>query len=403
MEVALRMRAVITAKSWQLCRLLLLLSFGLSWRPEALAAINDEVLVERARGAQAMVLQLMAADLLDELVYQWTQKPPFGESQARVVLLRISAPLGTNSVLATFLENHFFNLLTKNPATGLVPVYCGPCLSLTSYSNSQRTVIARGADLPELGAELKEKADYALAIDLEAEGSQLVLRSYFSSLGDNHLVQAKALSTDTARPPALRQSMRLISVESARREYLDILADRKRLSLHLGVRIDMIEGSSDSVISAPFIWAVLGAETYVNHRKEWLADLTLGIASLDGQYSAYQLGSRVYRHLAMDTVDLSSPDLYALAGLSYWDISGPGSLLFKNQEKLTPGDIVAATEGEDASKIRSHNTTLTLGVEARIGGFIRMGAFIQRFLNQGENANFSNWYHAYGFEFGAVL
>ncbi|MCX6131109.1 MAG: hypothetical protein NTX25_18885, partial [Proteobacteria bacterium] len=205
-------------------------------------------------------------------------------------------PIGLNAQLGSLLETRITELLIKNPSSGLNPVYCGACVAITSYSVSDKTVIARGAEIPEIADTLKNMADYALYLDFEGHGSQLVLRAYIVSLSDHRLVYARSLATDSGQAPSLRKATELVSVDDVRREYLSILEGRSRGNLSLGLRVSLIQVEG-AIIAPPFVWANFGFETFVSQRKVWLADLQLGVASLAGEHNAWQLSSRIYRHL----------------------------------------------------------------------------------------------------------
>ncbi|HYX32883.1 MAG TPA: hypothetical protein VE954_07195 [Oligoflexus sp.] len=362
---------------------------------------GDAELANRARGASAMSIQLMAADLLDELVYSWTKNPPLG-MKARVALMGVSVPVGLNAQLASLLETHVTQLMIKNPQSGIIPVYCAACVAVTTYSVRDKTIIARGGEIPEISQTLKNQAAFALYIDIEGQGSQLVLRSYIVSLNDHSIVYARSLATDSSQPPSLRHAVNLVSADDARREYLAILEGRKRLSLSLGIRTSVIQTSSAVVLTPPFVWATLGFETFANHRKKWLADFQFGVASLKGDHNAWQLSSRLYRHLMLEQMDLIAPDVYIYAGPAYWEINGPGTALFKDDAKLTPGDIAANLGGREY-KPKAHITAFSLGLEARLADFMRMGLYVEHFTNQNQNANLKANIHSYGIELGVVL
>ncbi len=348
-----------------------------------------------------MSIQIMSAELLDELVYGWTKNPPLGH-RARVVLMGVSVPLGLNAQLASFIETHLTQLLIQNPQSGIIPVYCAACVALTSYSVSDKTILARGVEIPEIAQTLKNQADFALYIDFEGQGALLVLRSYIVSLTDHRIVHGQSLVTSSSQPPLMRPAAQLLSAEEARREYISVLEGRKRLSLSLGLRASIIRTSNSSVMAPPFIWATFGAETFVNHRKKWLADFQFGVASLKGNHNAWQLSSRVYRHLFLEHADLITPDVYIYAGPAYWEISGAGAALFKSDQRLTPGDI-AAQLSDEAQQPKAHVIGFTLGLEARVADFMRLGLFAESFVNQDQNRNLSRNIHSYGLELGVVL
>ncbi len=377
--------------------LLLFLSLAMPLK----AVEGDRELATRARGSSAMTIQFMAADLLDELVYGWTKQSPLGMKSARVALMGVSVPVGLNAHLASLLETHITELLIKNPQAGVIPVYCGACVAITSYSISNRTVIARGAEIPELAETLKTQADYALYLDFEGQGAQLVLRAHIVSLADNRIVYGRSLAIDSGQPPLLRRSPNLLSAEDARDEYIDILESRKRLNLTLGLRVSIIR-TKGQVLMAPFVWGSVGMETFINHRKKWLADLKLGVSSIKNEHNAWQLSSRVYRLLNADQVDLMAPDVYVYAGLSYWEISGQQAVIFQDKSQVSPGSIAAKLRNGTYDP-KAHNTGFILGIEVRLADFMRLGCFVETFGNQSANKNLKTDFHSYGFELGVIL
>src|SRR5438874_1693348 len=72
--------------------------------------------LEALRHEVAGQIQLQAYDLLDELVYGWTQEPIF-TVDTPLVLADINVPVGFGSGLQALLENHFAALLLNNART----------------------------------------------------------------------------------------------------------------------------------------------------------------------------------------------------------------------------------------------------------------------------------------------
>lgn len=385
------------------CTALAFICLGLTQISRLNAAEANLDVIDRARASQAMEIQLLTADLLDELVFQWISAPPAPGAKSRVALIKLSVPIGINNSLTAFLENHLFDLLTKNPQTGLVPVYCGPCVATTAYSTSKSTVIAKGADIPELATELKDRADFGLYIDFEAIGSELIMRSYLTDLQGNRILSAKTLVTDTGHPPLLREAKNLRSSADTRQSYLEILEGKRRWSVSAAIRFTILNVTSTEVASVPFAWALIGIETSSDPAKKWILDLQYGAASLPDQYNATLLSSRVYRHIAADTLDLVAPNTYYYVGVEYLDIKGPGALVFMEKDRLTPG-VIAATARNSKVTPRTHAPAIFIGIETRINDFMRLGVFAENYLNQQSNDNFpKNTYHSYGFEMGVSL
>ncbi len=366
--------------------------------------VADELshMSERTRAAQAMQLHLMAADLLDELVYQWTRQAPLPGAPQKVVLMRLSTPLGLNQQLSSFLENHFYNLLLKNPQTGLVMTYCGSCLELTSYSSSRQTLLAQGAAIPEILEIAKQEAPYGLYLDLEASGSELHLRAYLTDFAQNQIVATKSLVTNSSHPPLLRVAKRLSSVEDTRQEYIEILQGRRRWHLLAGLRANILKTTSSNITALPFVWGQVGVEAMSDAARKWMADFQLGFASLPGEYNAQQVSSRIYRLWDHETIDLIAPNIFGFIGFGYWNIDGNSALFFENNDALSPG-VIAARSLLKESRPRSQNVSLTLGLEVRLTELFRFGLFAESFLNQDSNKNFTDTIDSYGIDFGVIL
>src|SRR5580704_17227386 len=71
-------------------------------------------------------VQLQAFELLDDLVFQWTQHPIFG-APTPVVLADVTVPLSLGTGLQALIENHFASLLINNPKTRMTLTYCPQC------------------------------------------------------------------------------------------------------------------------------------------------------------------------------------------------------------------------------------------------------------------------------------
>lgn len=383
------------------CWLILLMS--------AQALGNPKAVSERTRAEMAHELQFYAQDLLDELIYQWAKNPPLPEA-SRVVVMGINVPIGLNSQLSIMLEDHLFELLLKNPKTGLKPVHCVACSALVTRTSESGTVIGRGTQiLPLTQLMPPQNADLALYLDIEAEGSKLVLRARLVQLTkDLPIVAVKGLTTSTANAPLLRDPANLKSAEEVKKDYLDVLSRRFALTFPVRIATSLFLGaeSDDPEIVAipPLIWLKLGAETSTTRDDLWTGGLHIGISSLPKSHDAWSFSGRLSRLLTNEVRSLSRPDLYFFLEAGYLEMVGPSAIIFKSNQQLTPGEIIAKDKKEKTDP-KASETFVRFGFESRIKEFYRFGIFAEGYLNQQKNKNLknSNGIQAYGFEFGFAL
>ncbi len=366
-------------------------------------------LTERTRAEMANEIQFYAQDLLDELVYQWAKNPPLPET-SRVVVMGINVPVGMNAQLAIMLEDHFFELLLKNRKTGLQPVHCVPCAAVVTKTTDRGTIIGRGSQVLPLSQLMpQQNADLALYLDIEAEGSKLVLRARLVQLTkDLPIVAVKGLTTSTASAPLLRDSANLKSAEEVKQDYLDVLSRRFALTFPIRIATSIFIGADTNdpeiVAIPPLIWLKLGAETSTTRSDLWTGGLHLGISSLPKSHDAWSFSGRLSRLLTNELRSLSRPDLYFFLEGGYIEMVGPSAIIFKSNRQVTPSEIIAKNKKEKTDP-KASDTFARFGIESRIKEFYRFGLFAEGYLNQQKNKNLknSNGIQAYGFEFGFAL
>ncbi len=364
---------------------------------------------ERTRAEMANSLQFYAQDLLDELVYQWTKNPPLRES-TRVVVMGVNVPIGLNAQLAIMLEDHFFELLLKNPKAGLRPVHCIACVALVSRSTDNGVIIGRGSQVLPMDKHLPQvNADHALYIDIEAEGSRLVLRARLVEFTkDLPIVAAKSIATSTAQAPLLREPGALKSTDEVRQDYLNVLSRRFALNFPVKIATSLFLGAktnnTEVVAIPPLIWLKLGTETSTTRDELWTGGMHLGISSLPESHDAWSLSGRLSRLISNEVRSLSRPDLYFFLEAGYLEMVGPSAAVFKSNAQITPGEIIAKDKKEKKEP-KASETFARFGLEARIKEFYRMGVFAEGYFNQQKNKNMEsfNGIQAYGFEFGFAL
>ncbi|MBK7861834.1 MAG: hypothetical protein IPJ65_25100 [Archangiaceae bacterium] len=331
--------------------------------------------VEDARNEIAAQLQLHAYDLLDELVFRWTQEPPF-ENESPLVLADVTVPVGFGSGLQALIENHFVSLLVKNPRAKLQLVHCPQCMAMVVHSGAKGTVVARGVDEPETLAKagVASGSRHALFLDFEAEGAALVLRVRITSLEPNlPIVYARTISTTTASPSLLRSEDKLKSAAEARKEYLDLLEGKGLLLVPISFAVRTYQPNPNAfVATAPLLWLNVGIEAALSQARAWTASFSAGITWAPESHVGWSLTGRVGRLLTGNTVSLTHPDVYAYVGGSVISMYGTGALAFRNNIP-TPEDLKAST-GTTPNVIFG---TLHFGLMARLKNRIAVSAYIE--------------------------
>lgn len=339
--------------------------------------------VEALRKEVAGQLQLQAYDLLDELVYGWTQAPVF-PVETPVVLADVTVPWGFGSGLQALLENHITGLLIKNPRSHMRLAHCPACTSMVVRSGAKGTVVSRGVDEPEAlsAASAQSGSHHALFLDFEVEGSALVLRARVTSLEPSlPIVFAKTLSSSTSTAALLRSDEHLKSAAEARQEYLDALQGRGPLlvPMRLGIRSYASRPGDAPVMSAPFVWLQLGAELSLTQTRAWTASLSGGVSWAPQLHTAFLGQARISRLLTGSVTSLTHPDLYGFVGLSVISVHGQSALAF--QEKVpTLENLKLQLTGNEPTATFS---ALQVGLELRIKNRLGAGIFLENLPSLG--------------------
>ena len=334
--------------------------------------------LEALRAKVAAQIQLQAYDLLDELVFGWTQKPPF-PLETPVVLAGVSVPVGFGSGLQALVENHFAALIVKNPGSRVVLAHCPQCTALVVHSGAKGTIVSRGVDQPAaLGAAgAPSGASHALFLDFEVEGASLVLRARITSLEPAlPIVYARTLSTSTSSPALLRTGDQLKSASDARQEYLEALEGRGQLQfpIRFGVRTyaSNPDGGFGAMVS-PMLWLQVGVEASLTQARAWTGSFSAGATWMPELHRGYLVQARVSRLLSGTTYSLTNPDLYGFVGGSVISIHGPAALSF-SEETPTVENVASETLG-----LESHMAfgALQLGLELRVKNRIGVSAYLE--------------------------
>lgn len=335
---------------------------------------NEDLQAARAEALRRQMgnaLRLRAADLLDELVYGWTREAPFAVDTP-VIVGDLTVPLGFGSGLEALLENHLSGLVLKHPETRVRLAYCPSCAQLVVHSDKRGTIISRGIDQPgaldALGREAG--AGHALFIDVEAEGSALVLRATITALDDARtIVWTRTLSSSTSSGALLRAGDKLVSAEQARSEYLDALQQRGPVTIP--VKLSLVQfapPSQDTGIGGigmvPILWLQSGAELAINHARDWTGSIVVGGTFVPQLYNGLMLEARVNRLLTGAAISLTQPNLYVFASGSLSTLNGPAALVLRD-DVPNVADLLASLTG--ATVQSTTWPALGAGLDLRIG------------------------------------
>lgn len=359
-------------RAW--CLLALLLPLTAAADPAVLDAQRAQV--ETLRQEVAGQIQLRAYDLLDELVYEWTQHPIF-ETDTPLVLADVSVPVGFGSGLEALVENHFVHLAIENRRTHVVLAHCPQCTAMVVHSGAKGTLVSRGADDPEVlaAAGALAASQHALYLDFEIEGSSLVLRARITRLEKAlPIIYAKTLSSSTSSAALLRSGDQLKSAGEARAEYLDALQGRSAyvIPFRIGVR-SYASREGAYVTSAPFVWLQVGAEAAFSQARAWTGSVSAGVSWSPQTHEGVMVQGRLSRLLSGSVSSLTHPDLYGFLGASLIYVRGSDALAFSD---------VAPSIDNLASQLKGTPPTATFaafqfGLELRVKNRLGVGVFLE--------------------------
>ncbi len=359
-----------------------LLSLILAVLPAAVVAaeqpISDaqQAQLEALRGEIAAQIQLQAYDLLDELVFGWTEQPVFA-LETPVVLADVSVPVGFGSGMRALIENHFAGLIVKNPGTRVALTHCPQCTSVVVHSGSRGTILSRGVDEPEALSKAGSLSGsrHALFLDFEIEGSALVLRARITSLEPAlPIIYAKTLSTSTSSPALLRSGDRLKSAADAHQEYVDALRGRGsyQIPIRIGVRTYAASGSAP-VSATAFPWLQTGVEGSLSQARSWMGSFSVGFSWAPNLHTGWLAQGRISRLISGSTSSLTAPDLYAFVGGSVISIHGLGAVVFQDEIPDLNDLLGLLTSGGTSATFGAFQ----LGLELRLKNRIGAGVFLE--------------------------
>lgn len=324
--------------------------------------------METARAEVASQFQLQAFDLIDELVFQWLQEPPF-QSPTPLVLANVGVPLGFGPGLEALVENHFIAVLNKNPRSNVQLAHCPQCTALVVRSGKEGTVVARGFDQPEVISKLgaTSGAQHAIFLDFEAEGAALVLRVRVTRLEPAlPIVYGKTISTTTSSPALLRSAERLKSAADARKEYLEILEGRGLITVPVKLGIRAYGVPEGMVSTIPMVWLTVGLELALSQARAWTAALNASFSWQPEGHVAYSVQGRFSRLLSGSVTSLTRPDFYGFFQGSVISVHGTTALSFR-ADLPTPNDLRMATGVTPQMSFAAFGTGVEMRVKNRIG------------------------------------
>lgn len=330
--------------------------------------------LEDLRRRVANQVQLSAYDMLDQLVYEMTQAPPF-DQPTLVFLADMTVPIGLGTGLEGLLENHLSSVLLGNPSSRLTLAHCPSCTAMVLQSGPAGTIVSRGLDNPEALAKLGgAEGRHGLYIDFAAEGAWLVLRARITKLTpDLPIVWSKTLTSAAGAPSLLRQPTALKSAADARQEYLDALNDRRPIAVPIRFTLRSYEISDDSgTAPPPVLWLQSGFEFALTQAHEWLASLVLGFAWLPEAYDGVMIQARMSRLISGTERSLTAPDLYLFLGGALMTLNGPAIAPF-----ATDNFDQLRQQAQGSLDTRATFGGLHLGFELRVGNRLGASVFLE--------------------------
>ncbi|MFT5681065.1 MAG: hypothetical protein ACI8RZ_001971 [Myxococcota bacterium] len=337
------------------------------------AALRAEL--ERARREVADQVQLYAYDLIDELIYGWSQEPIFS-SPTSVVLAGVTVPVGMGTGMQGLVENHIASGLIANPTSNIQLVHCPECTAVVVHSGPEGTIVSRGMDNPELLDRIGGATDrHALFVDIEAEGAWLVMRARLTRLTpDLPIVWSHTLSTSASTPSLLREQTALKSAADARAEYLDVLQSRGAIIVPMRVAVrSYARPDNGGIAPPPFFWIQTGVELGTTDARLWTSSILIGYSFIPQAYQGLMLQSRVSRLLTGRSRSLTRPDLYAFVGGGVINVWGPATAAFR-EEELTSDELLTNADGDDP---RNSFGAFHLGLDLRVGNRIGLSTFLE--------------------------
>lgn len=370
-------------------------------RADAPLSDAQQAELDRARAEIANQIQLSAYDLIDELVYAWTKEPVF-EKPTAVVLASVTVPVGLGSGMQALMENHLAGVLTQNPTTNVKLVHCPQCTAVVVHSGPEGTVVSRGIDNPSTLAELgATTGEHALFVDIEAEGTFLVLRARLTELSEEMpIVWSHTLSTSASTPALLRQAADLKSAQEARQEYIDALRDRGPITIpaRFVIRSYSRSDNEQNLAPPPFVWLQTGIELSSTAAHRWTGSVIAGYSFVPQAYQGLMLQGRINRLLTGRSRSYTRPDLYVFVGAAAITVWGAATAPFQDQ-RLTADDLIVLLEGDDP---RTTFGGLHVGLDLRLGNRIGAAWFLETLPSLNDSRNLGQYTSVAGVPFPSM-
>jgi hypothetical protein len=386
-------------------RRLLLAWIALMLGGPALAATPEEEAtaaeLERVRKKVANQVHLSAFDLIDEMVWRLSKDPVFADPTP-VVLADVTVPVGLGTGLSALVENHLTDVLLENPTTNVQLVHCPECTAVVVHSGPEGTVVSRGIDNPEALERLgTQTGQHALFLDIEAEGTWLVLRARMTRLTpDRPIVWSQTLASSTSSASLLRSGDDLKSADDAREEYLDALKGRGPISVPLRIALRTYAPPDDPqrVPPPPFLWVQSGVELSATRARGWTASLIAGYSFIPDAYQGLLGQARFKRLLTGRSRSLTRPDLYGFIGGAAVTVWGPATASFQN-EPISADDILQAQNGDNP---RSIFGTFQVGLELRVGNRIGLSSYLEHMPSLRTSPNLGSYVRVLGVSYQSL-
>ena len=348
--------------------------------------------LERARHEIAGQVQLSAYDLVDELVYGLKTDPVF-DKPTPVVLAGVTVPVGLGTGMQALLENHISSVLASNPSTNIQLAHCPTCSAVIVHSSPAGTVVSRGFDNPQAMAELgASTGQHALFIDVEAEGTWLVLRARLTQLTpDLPIVWSHTVATSAGTPALLRESTNLKSAADARQEYLNVLQSRGPIAIPIrfAVRSYARPNGQRGTAPPPFIWLQSGVEMGTTDAKVWTGSMLVGYSFVPQAYMGVMAQGRISRLLTGRTRSLTRPDLYLFVGGAVMNVWGDATASF--QDEPFNLDQVLVTDSLVEVEPRNMFGGLHVGLDLRIGNRMGFSFFLENLPSLNDSKNLGRY------------
>ena len=337
-------------------------------------------------------LHLQAYELIDEMVYEWKERPLF-EQPTEVVVASVNAPIGYGAGLMTLLENHLYAVILENQDTNIDLVECSACSDMVVHSGSEATVISRGIDQPRaLDRILPRLPAYALHLDLEAEGAALVLRARLTKLDQGQRIHwARAYTPTVGSTALLRSNQRLISAEEARQEYLDLLRGDEVIMIPFRLGLHSFASGENNTINPPLFMLQTGIELSPTFARAWSASFLGGIIYLPDTYIGMIGQTRIYRLITGNHRSIAGPDLYFFVGADIITVSGEAIVSLKPEE-TSFADLLVATNPE--IKPRATFGGFQVGLELRVNNRIGLTAGLKTIPSLRDSSNMGRFFRS---------